>query len=374
MRAFLIEFENKSPEDCLPLLLKEFDRHSSGLNLRFSFKSNVIRYAAAFLAHSFSPNENTPIIARLAEDPARRDFAALLVQEMVLREHDLGADGIIADFWSELRKAGHPIAFLPLNLTPLEKEIISSMQSGEVEKEWGVTMPDKVMSSYRPSVSRAEPRASRIPLAVIHRVNSDSLEPSGPSRFKGAPLLGRDYDSSSSQCLEARTLAAVSSWYLHSNGEAEAGTFKVDEIEEERLADLLLSMDLKFLEKASAFIPDCVVGDRNEVLEPAEVWVWKASAAEIMAVLFNASFYGGVHGVSNFGAIARLQAFETISALAGLDPALPFAEGLDRIERTAWYGFEAETPRFWRIIPDIAILAVRPQDGTAAVLCASDVD
>ena len=38
------------------------------------------------------------------------------------------------------------------------------------------------------------------------------------------------------------------------------------------------------------------------------------------------------------------------------------------------FWFEAQTPRFWKIIDDVAIVALRPDKKTVAVLCASDVD
>jgi hypothetical protein len=373
--TFLYDFREKPPADWLPQLLAWLERPWRDYGPNRS--NHIIRYAAAWLGHAFPLAELTPVIAQLADDAIWRDFAALLVQEMVVHGEKLDADPLIGAFWNALRERQHPLAFLPLVRTPLERKIRLETYPDDVGGNWGFLGPEQssywCRCSYRSPVAQGRAGGREAGLTPISgRAYQHCLDDHLDIPF----LLGRDYQTAEAHSFEASVLSATSSWCLHSNGEAEAGAFQVTEFRPELMPELLFAMDLKFLENPKHFLPGWLLDEEREEkgLEPAEVWCWEDSAGEIMERLFAAAFMGGFFGETNFGAIARLQAFETMSALAGLSPEVPFADGLNQIERTTWYGFEAETPRFHEIITDIAILAVRTDYQSVAVLCASDTD
>ncbi|MEV3873279.1 DUF6183 family protein [Streptomyces sp. NPDC049906] len=279
------------------------------------------RYAASLLA---SHHEATDLAAAFTGH-ASQELRACLVHELLLRRAVVEDMPGIADGATWPHRSQHPLGWLPLTLSDLE-------------------------------------RNADLPRYGI-RVSSHAL-PFGPSEDREpAVLTDARIPSAEETTTPAATTAmgrAVAGWTETSNGRIEARVFGLAEpLDAESVPTALLTLGLECLRGAGKEAPLSA-----DVRPPAQAW----------RVLFAAASTGGAYNSACYGAYGRLAAWQSLAALAGSPEGSTVAEVEAQVLDCVWHGFGADTRWFDQVAWDIGLAALSADRRRLAVLAATDTD
>ncbi|MFK4068396.1 DUF6183 family protein [Streptomyces sp. NPDC029674] len=98
------------------------------------------------------------------------------------------------------------------------------------------------------------------------------------------------------------------------------------------------------------------------------------AADDAAAQLYVAACDGGVNGRPQYGAYARLHAWEGLYALLGLPPGTPFLDAVRYAADSRWLRFMAFTSWFHHDTADVGLAVLDPSRTRVAVLAATDTD
>lgn len=288
-----------------------------------SGERDVARFAASLLADCQDWRDLAPFLAAGGSlGGAAEELGFCLVHELVLRGLR-AADAPELRSWTAPRP--HPLAWLPLELSPVEG-----------------TPPLPAYSQY----------------VVSFEMPYGALDDAEALRAGAAPLP-RVTDTTVASFGEAAT-AAVANWVEGSNGRTQAGVYELAEpIEAGSLPGFLKSLDLVCLRGTGADELPAVVG-----CGPADAW----------GELFAAASHGGAYNGRMYGAYGRLTAWRSLGALSGAPAAAVFCDAERAARGRDWYSFRAPTPWFVRAAWRIGLVAVAPGRRRLAVMTASDTD
>ncbi len=298
------------------------------LTPRLDFARAACRLARSFetreLASLTASGQNTDVCAKLvgAGEAADGEFLTCLVQELVLRD-DLVEREPFASFWAAVRTQDHPLGWLPLRLSAIERSI--ALPSYSVQG-MAYTAP----GAWGDDVASGEASAPQVaPLA---------RETTAPADCE-------------------RISSAVATWLQESNGRAETRVFALRSDEPHvPLAALLTQAGL-----------ECLGGGVASLLEAI-------SPADAFEIVFAAASTGGAYDHGQRGSYGRLAAWQTVSALVGASAAASFEHVEQLAERSRWLRFETDSGWFYDVAWDIGLASVNADGSRLAVLAATDTD
>ncbi|MFC4048834.1 DUF6183 family protein [Actinomadura syzygii] len=270
-----------------------------------------LREVAWWLA-SGQPAEH--LLAALATADPADELAACLLQETALR-HDASA---AADFAERLRAAGHPLAGLPLRAAPAERDHRLPRHPGTARPVWS-------------------------------RPGADAPPADGPAD-PGVTAVELDWPDA------RRALSAHRAWVSDDGDGTEARLFRLD--------GTLAPGDfggsvLRVLGLESA---GGAFAETRRVTTPDVLWT-----------LFGGAASGSAYGPGLCGAYGRLASWESLAALAGLEP-----DDQAAVERAAdqcaWVFYTSDWHLQVHPSMDVGIAALRPDGRTVAVVAATDSD
>jgi hypothetical protein len=260
--------------------------------------------------------------AELVDSAAAEDeeFSTCLIQELVLRVEHLDR-APFADFWRGIQSRGHPLGWLPLRLTSIEASILLPSYSSDG------------MAYETPG--RREDAVSDGTTAEVAPLAAEMTTP-----------LDRE-----------RIASAVATWLEESNGRMEARVFALRPGERPRRLDTVL---------ADAGLECLVRGGpmRIDSIAPEDAF----------GILFSAASTGGAYDHGHRGAYGRLNAWRTISALAGAQPDATIEQAAELAEQAGWFSFESNARWFYSVAWDIGLVALGADGSRLAVLAATDTD
>ena len=271
------------------------------------------RQIAALRAFA-SGSANRPATQQRAfeEDPDTRTFEkqSCRLHELVLRGRELSAiPGALAHA-DRMRERGHPLAWLPLALLAPDA--------------WHAPHP-------------------RDPL---------------PVRALGATVPA--VIGSEALAAESPVFAAVRGWAEESNGALEGHVFRLDRpLNPDAVGRLWFTR-----------LP---ADSLNAALVTANWSVNRAAAGTALADLFRAAHGGGAYARREWGAYARLHAWQSIGALAGCASGASANDVAAEVERCEWFTFGG-TSWFAQIAWDLGLICLRSDRHTVALLAATDGD
>ncbi|MFD0277258.1 DUF6183 family protein [Kitasatospora sp. NPDC127111] len=294
-------------------------RSRSGRPVRRAAAVLAAEHPVADLAVLFAPGP--------AYDDAPDELRACLIHELVLRGAPVAEQSAVVDwaarspFW-----AGHPLAWLPWSLAPLEgrPDLPRYFRGGAAYGvRYGLPEGDRLPPGGGPGA---------VPPPPVRRINA------------GADLT-----------------PAVERWARRFNGRVESAVHVAERpLDPAVLHPLLASLPL-----------DCLAG----LAVPEHLVVVPGSPGGAWSLLFDAASIGG--GRDDrwcYGAYGRLAAWRSLAALSGAPDGASAAEVTRWAEECAWYGFAAATDWFNRDTMDLGILTLAPDRRRLAVLAATDYD
>ncbi len=260
--------------------------------------------------------------------PNERDFElqSCLLHEAVLRESVPPVTSAALDHAARMRERGHPLAWLPLALLRPEGELprrvprfgpTGTSSYGTLRD--GDPLPVQALGPDAPAV-----------------IGSDALAPDSPA------------------------FAAVRSWADQSNGNLEGHVFRLDRALD---ADAVGRLWFSRLPAASL----------NAALVTANWFVNRRPTSGALGLLFGAAHGGGAYTRGEWGAYARLHAWQSLGELAGCALIASAEEVAAEALRCEWFEFGG-TEWFARIAWDLGLICVRPDRRTIALLAATDTD
>jgi Family of unknown function (DUF6183) len=151
-------------------------------------------------------------------------------------------------------------------------------------------------------------------------------------------------------------VSAVRNWTVASNGMFEAKVFTTKRpIGNEDLS-------IEFLR--SLHLDSLGVDIRGDVVP----------ASRAFALLFAAAADGGAYGGRLEGAYGRLAAWKSLGGLAGATNRQTIESIEVLAKRCTWVSFVCDSEWFYHVAWDLALLAIRPDGRSLAVLAATDTD
>lgn len=268
------------------------------------------------------------VFEQYGDEEQYREFLSCLLQEMVVCGERLEGIAVVQRFSHLLQEQKHPLAWLPLILTPIETDL-------------------------------------SLPQYTVHG-RSYSL-PFAPSMSKSVPLLSSEemretlpvFVETSINTQRERIRAAVLNWEQASNGRSEAKTFVADTPLRRAISpQVLLSLQLECLE---------------EIL-PTSIVVQEVTPAEVFTYLFAAAANGGAYNRGHMGAWGRLEAWQSLSGLIGADEQASIGQILEQALQCQWYSFEAKSTWFYAVAWDLGLVSLQSDRRSLAVLAATDTD
>lgn len=253
------------------------------------------------------------ISSRIPKEMDAFEWKSCLIHELVLRNRTPGGRAV-ADHVAGMRERGHPLAWLPLERHAIEAGLL-------VNQGWQFTAAQQATS----------------------RMSSDP--PPRPVEF-GRAAAG------------SRAFAAVRQWQAESNGDVDAVAVRFDR-------------PLTVARHGLDWLPECPGGLLSYIDGPNTPYR-PLSSASALRELFTAAQGGGAYGRGEYGAYSRLHAWQSVGWLAGCGEADGVPEIARRTKACEWYGFDS--PALTQSILSRAILCVRPDRMSAAVLVAIDDD
>jgi hypothetical protein len=290
----------------------------------------LLEGVASKLAALADAGELTEVLdAATSREPARFELAALVLQEMALRDRISPDAQWAPQLRDRLAASAHPLASLPLAAHRLEVPVeLPHYRNG-------------AMMFFNDPIE-CEPRD---PAAVAAAADVSSRETFGVVDPEAVA-------------------AAVRNWCDESNGVVEIKTFTLSRPTD--AAGLVASLDrlgLKCLEGAGGTKTAAAVVDAGMALR----------------ALFRAASQGGAYNNGLCAALGRLAAWRSLAAMAGAAPPGTSPDAtVDSIaaeaEQCAWVAFTAESAWFNNIAWDLGLLALRKDRTTLVALAATDQD
>ncbi|MFI5912105.1 DUF6183 family protein [Dactylosporangium sp. NPDC051541] len=266
-----------------------------------------VRFGAALLASGHPVGELRAALATTSPPELR----ACLLHELVLRGAAVDVEWGGEPWWG-----GHPLAWLPVSLTPLE----------------------------------GRPEVNRYSLG-----GGGGGRPAERTVAIGGVGEAAAAEETTTEQLAAVIGGAVQNWANESNGHIFSRVYSL----------------------SSALRPGAVLatlrGLELECLRGLD-GVGAGTAENVWAQLFVAASSGGAYNAGEFGAYGRLAAWRSVAALAGAPPAASAAEVEEAVRACAWYGFAGASEWFQRVAWDIGIAAVTADGRRLALLAATDTD
>ena len=284
------------------------------------------RYAASLLAASQSPEDLSTVVftdSEPAGDPSE-ELRACLVHELVLRGVAVSELPDIAKWLASPYWRRHPLAWLPLGLSEIERKLdLPSYSVRAIHQR----------TPYGPWADKAQPAPLEGPgIAFSAEVTTDALA--------------------------ASISTAVMNWTQESNGRIEARAFEYSQpISVEAVPATLLTSGLR-----------CLRGRKPTSASPVSV----CTPAEAWRLLFAAASWGGAYSSKCYGAYGRLSAWQSLAGLAGMAEGATAAEVAEHGQQCSWYRFEVDTPWFNQVMWDFGLAALDPSRSLLTVLAATD--
>lgn len=295
-----------------------------------------LRYYVAAMAASHTREELLPIMAYAADDPdTPLEPLALLLYEAAFRGKTSGHEPAVRRAHDLVKRSGHALAWLPLGLTELERELSPRLFSRDGGGGYGSPFGPKRRAGKAECRAIREEAHGRAPtIAICPAIHTaDELE---------------------------RLEAATRNWKMLSNGEVESAIFDLEGVfqPEHVTAELLLSLGLSCLHGANA----------------GQVLLRPMPPSVALSFLYAAAANGGAYNEGDQSAYGRLEAWRTLGVLTGLSGEADAIDVQQAAESCSWRYFEAPTPWFRQVAWDFGIAALRPDGRTLAVLAATDTD
>ncbi|NKZ00033.1 DUF6183 family protein [Nocardiopsis alborubida] len=282
------------------------------------------RYTASLLAASRAPEDLAALFTGGSPHAgAPEGLRACLVHEMVLAGVAVGEVPAVARWARSPHWQYHPLRWLPLSLTDLERAALAEDLPGGGSRS--------VLRRHQGGVPTSSGTAPRVFPATETTAET------------AVPIS-----------------AAVANWAEESNGRVEARTYDLDApLTADTLKDALMALGL-----------DCLKGPGTRArlslspFRPDLVW----------RLLFIAASTGGAYNTGEHGAYGRLAAWRSLAALSYADHDSMPAEVEQRASECFWYSFGGSTDWFDQVMWDIGLVAVAPGRRRLAVLAATDTD
>jgi hypothetical protein len=285
------------------------------------------RDVAGWLCDGQRLDDLTPLFAAATPDD---ELAACLLQEAVRRHGDLGSIDEAVGFAHRLRDAGHPLGRLPLRLLEAER--------------WYA--PDRRVEVQYPAgwyAATYEPRPQP----------SDAAD--GPPDLE---LAATEVEWPAAR--QARH--AFRDYQIESDGESEARRYLLDRpLDPERFGASVLV----------ALSPDCLRGAQGRT---PQVLARRADVADVWALLYEQSLWGGPYVRGRGAAYSRMAAWEALAAICGATGDLAEVEGT--AARCTWSVFDTDSPWFMQVHEslDVGLAALWPDHRTVVLVAATDSD
>ncbi|MFC7304189.1 DUF6183 family protein [Streptomyces monticola] len=259
-----------------------------------------------------------------------RSLLPCLAQELVLRGTDVMALPEIAGWaghWDRDQAYNpHPLAWLPLRRTGLERDL---------------RFPSR---GYRTGAYDGMPQ-----------LPADGRRTIGPAAWTGTPVA---------------SLREVSTPDLHERMAAAptAGGWGGFEV---KVYEATAPIEPHDLPTVLAGLPaECLEG----LEDTSRFEVAPCSAADVWGALFLLASLGAGFGTGVYGAYGRLRAWQSLGGLSGAPAGASWAEVQRRAMSCTWFRFEAESEWFYNEYSDLGIAALAPDGRRIAVLAATTTD
>jgi hypothetical protein len=284
-------------------------------------------YQASCLAGWQSEEVLIELLEHYLSEECYFDFFCYLLHEMVLRGSHVERVLGLKKFKEKMRERRHPLAWLPLSLADIEHQI-------------------DFMYNRQPESSEC--------LAFGPILIEDSA---------AHIVLEHDMREVTTDREKEKLQTVINNWEEQSNGRSEARVFATCKPSTliELSPKLLLSLKLECLKG---------VGEDDFVIQ-------SSSLQQIFRILYEASSNGGAYGRGRGGALGRLDAWCSITALAGAKEEASFERVVEWAKRCTWFTFKtSDTKSQWfeHIAWDVGVIAIRPDRYTVAILAATDSD
>ena len=271
------------------------------------------RYFASLMAQAQAPRELLELGDWAGDEAERRALVACLIQELVAR----GRFDSSLESRARALLSGHPLAVLPLQLSPEESDFPALLP------RYGV---------------------------------GGSSRGFGESAGQIVSIPGHAREAKSAPFDAAQIESALANWEAQSNGRLAAGVWSFEaplaagELGPQTLAALPFeaTRELK--------------GVRRIELRGA------------LNVLWSAANGGGAYNAGAYGAWGRLLTWRSAGALAGCDAGAPVAEIGRDAAGCAWFDFAGESAWFYNVAWDAGLVCLRADGQSLAMVAGTDTD
>ena len=303
------------------------------LNSKPSLRSTASRLAAC---------QNVEVLQQFLlkhlMDSTYVELMALLVQELVLRSQVGAIKEPAEQLWCQLREMKHPLAWLPLVLSPIERNITLTQYR---------TLAQVASGCYFESICGSFEEARPTEQTVLKKPQTHTS-----GRFE---LLRERLPAPAhlARCVE----------WKHPESKCEARIFD------------FLPAGVEFESTLGQLPLDCL---RNFFREP-EFRVTDMS--DVFSIFFQAASCGDALSISHqYGAYGRLSAWQSMASCAGCVPEESFEQCCARVAECRWFDLNIDPLAstqvvkrdwFYRVIWDFCVICVHPSNATLAVLAAT---
>ncbi|MBI3923692.1 MAG: hypothetical protein HY318_19890 [Armatimonadetes bacterium] len=105
-----------------------------------------------------------------------------------------------------------------------------------------------------------------------------------------------------------------------------------------------------------------------------QITAYHTTPPDIFNIIFSLSAYGGTYSREKMGAYGRLEAWQFMRGLVGVEAETSVASASESAERTTWVYYEASNDRFLHALVWFGMAALRPDGRSLVVLAGSDTD
>ncbi len=255
------------------------------------------------------------------------DLWANLVQELVIRGHDVRDYPNLIALWDRLKRDNYPLTTLPLELFEPEAQIQQYTRSYSISGS-GTSLPFGPLTA-----------------------NDDV-------KFTIPPF---DFASIDPSIIHQHIYQAVENWRLESNGKIEVRQFTMQPATEALAHD-----EISLMFKLGL---DCLHGVSSRSL-----FIKHTQATDAVNILFSAAANGGAYNHGSGNAYGRLYMWQSLAGLMNLPVGTPISTLAGQAAKSKWLIFDAESNWFYRVAWDIGIVAINPDRNVISVLAATDTD
>jgi hypothetical protein len=284
-------------------------------------KVERVARTASMLAHAQPLDVVLELCARNASNAARFEVLLLIAHELVLAHRARLVDGPQQALFDEAARRSHPLARMPSMLRPIERAY--------GRPEYHLAYESRFASGLPGELAMTATHGAR------HANHADDCT----------------IDVDRARIGEAaRHVAAIT------GGTFETAVFTLDAPAPVDLVALAIDLPLAATRDASL------------------VYSAPASAAAVMAKLFDIAAGGAEYNSGMGGGYGRLAAWCSLAGLVGLADTAPLDAIEAAAERSRLLWFKSDGPFYFQICNDLGILCVRPGERETAVLAMSTTD